>query len=521
MLRYRIASIFLLIVSGLCIIRGTLFFLAEKDYLLARNGSTVTVLVGSHWLLLGAATVWLIAVSVRRRTSPENIGAPGLFHRVGVWRTVRYIAYIGFGAVLYSTLVCLAGFLGEWSQQLNALTGSIGLTGIAAYLLIASHRSSSTPGSHPLKKPRKPAVLDVVAANILAVLLGAELLLDIQSRIRPSPLFYNPSTVEKNLAIHKKAPGDRWYGFPCNSGGYLDREFITAGPDDLVVASIGDSFGFGVVPYEYNFNTVAEKRLQDALADHFARIAVHNFSAVAIGVNEYAHLLRHEVMMTNPRCIVLNIFIGNDLTGFSKSSTGRMFLQDWWIWKVPRAMMIRQREPMTALKQPEDTPRSFVPDFIHDPSREPPSMSRDAFMALETKRFRLCDPDYPDTRRDFSGFSRALAHLKSLAGDRLIVAVIPDEFQVSDTLYDELLAAYPYPERIRRDYPQEFVKDLCRVLEIEHVDYLEPLRNAPQDGRLYHFRDTHWNARGNRIAGDVLADAVIEKLQREAVNSGN
>lgn len=36
-----------------------------------------------------------------------------------------------------------------------------------------------------------------------------------------------------------------------------------------------------------------------------------------------------------------------------------------------------------------------------------------------------------------------------------------------------------------------------------------PLRAAPpwEDGRrhVYHLRDTHWNARGNRIAGEELA----------------
>ena len=44
------------------------------------------------------------------------------------------------------------------------------------------------------------------------------------------------------------------------------------------------------------------------------------------------------------------------------------------------------------------------------------------------------------------------------------------------------------------------------------------MRAVPKeaDGRrhLYHLRDTHWNARGNELAGEALAKFVVPLLEK-------
>ena len=92
----------------------------------------------------------------------------------------------------------------------------------------------------------------------------------------------------------------RPFGFRPNSGGFHDEEFFSADDDDFVVALLSDSFGLGVVPYRYNFATIAEQLLRRDLEAPGRRVAVHNFGIASLDLTGYAWLLQHEVPDTNP-----------------------------------------------------------------------------------------------------------------------------------------------------------------------------------------------------------------------------
>ncbi len=87
------------------------------------------------------------------------------------------------------------------------------------------------------------------------------------------------------------------------------------------------------------------------------------------------------------------------------------------------------------------------------------------------------------------------------------VLLIPDEFQVEDALWAELEL-----EGLERDRPQRLLAAELGRRGIPVLDLLPVLRGtaALGDGRrhVYHLRDTHWNARGNRAAGEALAGFV-------------
>lgn len=89
--------------------------------------------------------------------------------------------------------------------------------------------------------------------------------------------------------------------------------------------------------------------------------------------------------------------------------------------------------------------------------------------------------------------------------------LIPDEFQVEDALWESLTASGLAPQR-ERDFPQRWIGARLEREGLPYEDLLAPLRAAPPlaDGRrrLYHLRDTHFNARGNEIAARGLAALV-------------
>ena len=68
-----------------------------------------------------------------------------------------------------------------------------------------------------------------------------------------------------------------------------------------------------------------------------------------------------------------------------------------------------------------------------------------------------------------------------------------------------------------RDQPQERIRTWLGARGVPSLDLLPILRAQPAlaDGsrHLYHLRDTHWNARGNRVAGVALARFLREQLR--------
>ena len=116
------------------------------------------------------------------------------------------------------------------------------------------------------------------------------------------------------------------------------------------------------------------------------------------------------------------------------------------------------------------------------------------------------------TQRRFQDSLEALDAIHASLGDRLLLVVIPDEFQVNDALYERLLENVERREVYDRDLPQRLLRDYAGARGIPMLDLLPILRAAEPEGHTYHLRDTHWNARGNRIAGQAIADFILERL---------
>ena len=237
----------------------------------------------------------------------------------------------------------------------------------------------------------------------------------------------------------------------------------------------------------------------------------------------------------DPDVIVVCVFVGNDLV-FPEVEKGlpdaflRSFLQrdsvlGWvLIRRLWRVMEEKERLDGSARVAPKSADGSAFP-WVSDPKLENPTMSEEAFLRLEIRRAKeVCAraPASLEALRD------ALRAMKAAAGSaKLVVMLIPDEFQVEDALWTAVVASAGAP--LDRDRPQALVRpmleregipclDLFPVFDARSdLDLLPILRAVPpmEDGRrrVYHQRDTHWNARGNRAAGEALARFVASTLE--------
>lgn len=364
--------------------------------------------------------------------------------------------------------------------------------------------------------PRGARIAALACASLALTAFLAEAGLRVVARARPSPLLATASDgPKKQLERFRCAPGEVRFGFPCNSRGYYDEEFARAGPSEVRVAAIGDSFLVGAVPHAFHLTTVCERELG---------VAVDSFGVAGAGPPEYLAMLVEDALPLDPDLVVIQVFVGNDLSyGNVETDRPHQRLRAWLerdrvlLAVLPRRLARvagerRARGGATrAVAAPQGLEASSFP-WVDDPRLEQPSLSEEVFAGLETRRALEVCRGVPSA---FEDACRMLLAARDAAGAiPLCVVIVPDEFQVEDDLWQEVRARAATP--LDRDAPQRLLAAFLAREGIPFLDLLPALREvAPlEDGRrhVYHLRDTHFNARGNRVAGEALARFLAPRI---------
>ena len=382
------------------------------------------------------------------------------------------------------------------------------LAGLAAWWLGAS--AARRPA------PRWLRTLDLLALNAVLALGLSELALRVVQRVAPSRLLWDDSSAALSVVNQRRCEPGLWFRYRCNSLGYPDEEFFAAGPDDYSVALLADSFGVGSVPWSHHFATLAEQDLRERLRGRYTRVAIDNRSVIGIDLPGYRYLLEHEVLEQPYRQVVLCLFIGNDMNRPLEQGRWRRLarIQGWLPIEVTRRLWLTLRgvereRPAAEIALEEE------PAFLDDPSLEPPYFTESAFLAVEQDRMLVTVPGLVFVEDQYR---QALSELEAWhreLGARLLLVLIPDEFQVNDRLWNKARAAAAKRHGLaetafRRDLPQRRIDRWADENGVRVLDLLPALRDAEREARTYHLRDTHWNAYGNRVAGRELARALAE-----------
>jgi lysophospholipase L1-like esterase len=322
--------------------------------------------------------------------------------------------------------------------------------------------------------------LDVLAVN-LALLLGL-----VEGGVRllgaafPSPIFVQPNAkAEEAIRHHRLLPGSRFRGFPVNSLGFADEEFARERrPGVGRIVALGDSFAVGSVPYPQNFLTLLDDQL-----DASEPWEVLNFGVAGVGPREYLQLYRTEGKFFDPDLVLLCFFNGNDFRVLRQSSllhSGSLYL-----FTIPQRLWSVSREP----------------EWVKDGSE---GMRPDTFEVTERERLRITrrQLDKQGERRYTETFEQLQTMIREI-GDRLRVVIIPDEYQVNRELWRSLLAGAE--AAYDADLPSRRLGEFLERQGVRYLDLLEPLREAEATERTYIPNNTHWNARGNRVAAQAIA----------------
>ena len=333
-------------------------------------------------------------------------------------------------------------------------------------------------------------LLDCVLRPLTALALGgavslllAEVALRVIAATSSSPIFAPiDATASAHLAHWRGKPGQPFLGSRLNAQGFFDTDFaVERAPGARRIVALADSFGPGVVPLAQNFLTLLDDRL-----DATTKTEVLNFGVPAINPGDYLHLWNTEAVRYDPDLVLVCIFVGNDFD--VRKSRSILHADSMMSVAVVKRLLAAKR-------QTEEEP--FLADH-----RE--TFTKAAFLELERGRLRVCERDPSrKTRRRYQSTLAVLAEMHQTIGAKLRVVVIPDEFQVNDALWRTLVG--DSTADYDRERPQRTLVEFFRSRNVPCLDLLPALRRAEPGGRTYKPRDTHWNARGNRVAADEIA----------------
>lgn len=325
-----------------------------------------------------------------------------------------------------------------------------------------------TPDGPPARSWRRWLVLGAI--QLLLVVLLAEVAVRVAAtRHRGLRMVLNASTdtrdfsdVESLQELMERtmlgfSPNSVQYGFRLNSRSFRTREYAPgAAPDRIRVAAMGDSFTFasGALPHEVHWTTLAEQRLDGRLG---LPVEVLRFGVPDTGPAFQLRLWQLEVSQLQPDVVVFGFFVGNDfidhrrvggLLGSDHRGLGGRLASSSAFYRVTRNL-IRVKGAGTAHEQRGDPdgagaqPGEPVPGYLEafDPGQ--PTFGRKEFVAIEAQRMALCLRSQETVFDELAG--RAISEVRELAaeieatGARLIVMVIPDQYQVDGLLVEKIL----------------------------------------------------------------------------------
>ncbi len=445
----------------------------------------------------------------------------------GRWRSTSF-APLRFAFVLFAlaTGVKLALFQPfDYDAWVRVF---VPVSAVAAALLPFVVRRSERPFSRPAR------FLDFVVFNLCLLPFLAEGALRVAPWFSDAPLLdFDTLSARDRIDRNTWEPGSPRFGFPLNREANYDTERALGPLDAPLVATIGDSFSQGVVPYPFHFTTVAEKQLDAALPG----IEIYNIGVGAIGPLEYELLLREQALPLDPDLVVISLFLGNDSEIWIEPTGPGACLAPWFNRRDLRTAMTvkrlrslrRERETRTVEPSPVEFSNRLYGSmeelhaalpWLDDPLLEEPTFSEQSFLFIEKNRVVQCC--WSGTS-DFEPLFDSLTEILATAGDVPVAfLLIPDEFQVEDALWERLKDVPPsIPEdELERDLIQDSVRAWLDERNLPYLDLLPLLRAVEPlaDGgrHLYKLQDTHFNVRGNAHAGRAFAPFLAGLLNGAA-----
>jgi len=228
---------------------------------------------------------------------------------------------------------------------------------------------------------------------------------------------------------------------------------------------------------------------------------VINFGHGGFGLIPQAVLIEEEVINYNPDLIILNYYIGNDLTKIDFGTYNR-FPEEFWLEEKHDLLKEKVYEKKTGTIIKNFLRRHFVLYYL---IKKNLINTREENTALEASP--IYEKDYSDRLKENLETSdiifKFLEDFTSENEIKFVVVLIPTKEQVDERIFKNFLG-----NESVQDYdlerPQRLIKNLLEENYIEYVDLLPYLRENNINNTFYWEKDGHFNENGHEIVAEVI-----------------
>lgn len=333
-------------------------------------------------------------------------------------------------------------------------------------------------------------------------------------------------------------PHREWRGSPCNALGFHDddpaHDFPASG---FRVVALGDSFAFGSVPQAQTELGVAETLLRHARTQHadpsraaaLPPFAIENLGVPASGVADYGLVYDFVGRGLDPDLVLVQVYLGNDPLDYADASrfghARGWWPRSWLLTFVRRARALLRARPHVPSADVDAAPPAASSASAHPavawsddhPELVRPAFSDDAFADIVANELHVLAK--PGTDREAPRWERFEAALGRLLdritadGTKVALVLAPSRLQVHpDELRGAATRVGVAADSLDADLPNHHLHVLAQRRGVPVIDTTDELRRAAARGeRLYLPNDTHWNVRGNAVAGAELALALARR----------
>ena len=315
-------------------------------------------------------------------------------------------------------------------------------------------------------------------------------------------------------------------GTTANQFGFNARDYpLQKTPGVFRILVIGDSFNWAG-GREGNYTALLERMFEHRDGAH--RIDVINAGYPGTHTGEELAMLKKYGIQYNPDLVVLGFFMGNDFVD-ADPDRKRIVVNDLLIdiskrreLRVLGYPIIPQSRLLLFTKQKyriyEEGKKAAREN--RDQQKQPGTFSEETYLDVERGRLEFFNLSYLRERRfqpKIDYILQSISEMNALLKSRnikLVVAIYPDEFQISENLLQAVLDKF----KLRReDYDlnpgQSLLKPFLDSEGIPFIDFTDRFRAEGKKRDLYLLRDTHWNSAGNQLAADILFEDLSRRIE--------
>ena len=362
-----------------------------------------------------------------------------------------------------------------------------------------------------LKKINIKKISSLVQQTLIITLITfllSEITLRIYNKINPSFIF-----VEKTYTRFRPKPHALDYGsFKLNGLGFKDLEFnLKKDSNTFRIIAIGDSFAYGVVPYQYNFFTVLEDNLNQDKPQN--KREVYNMGIPGTGPVDYFSLLLNEGLRYQPDMVIVSFFLGND---FSDNRNYYAQGVPWYSHSYVTSLIKFMIDLAIKYKgNPYDVANTA--NMKYDDNMT--VFADDAYLNIEKDRsYIFHNPANKIFTQDFDDAFSYLMKMKQICDSRKIkflVVLIPDEMQVNQALQAKVVKAIEKKtQQVDFTLPNKLLAQKFQENNIDYLDVLPVFAEEFPKKRLYRSNDSHWNIVGNKLAAELIQKHITNQLPK-------